>query len=100
MVVVVLEGARTRTEELNDKMRRLTLLTAASTQTLSVQEVIDRVLANLVESLGATHGIIRLIEGEGKSAQLTVRACVGLAEGCVARHAKIPVAESWVQQSL
>jgi len=40
MVVVVLEGARTRTEELNDKMRRLTLLTAASTQTLSVQEVI------------------------------------------------------------
>jgi len=32
MVVVVLEGARTRTEELNDKMRRLTLLTAASTQ--------------------------------------------------------------------
>jgi len=41
-----------------------------------VQEVIDRVLANLVESLGATHGIIRLIEGEGKSAQLTVRASV------------------------
>jgi len=43
MVVVVLEGARTRSEELNDKMRRLTLLTAASTQTLSVQEVIDAV---------------------------------------------------------
>jgi hypothetical protein len=60
MVVVVLEGARTRSEELNDKMRRLTLLTAASTQTLSVQEVIDQVLSHLVESLGATHGIVRL----------------------------------------
>jgi two-component system NtrC family sensor kinase len=100
MVVVVLEGARTRTEELNDKMRRLTLLTAASTQTLSVQEVIDQVLRNLVESLGATHGIIRLIEGEGKSAQLTVRASVGFAKAFLTRYAKIPVAESWVQQIL
>jgi len=51
-------------------MRRLTLLTAASTQTLSVQEVIDQVLSHLVESLGATHGIVRLKEGEGNSAQL------------------------------
>src|SRR6266849_256941 len=51
MVVVVLESARSRSEELNDKMRRLTLLTAASTQTLSVQEVIDQVLSHLVESL-------------------------------------------------
>src|SRR6266436_5772662 len=100
MVVVVLEGARTRSEELNDKMRRLTLLTAASTQTLSVQEVIDQVLRHLVESLGATHGIIRLIEGEGKNAWLTVRASVGFAKAFLARHAKIPVAESWVQQIL
>jgi len=52
------------------KMRRLTLLTAASTQTLSVQEVIDQVLSHLVESLGATHGVVRLKEGEGNSAQL------------------------------
>src|SRR6267143_147706 len=81
-------------------MRRLTLLTAASTQTLSVQEVIDRVLANLVESLGATHGIIRLIEGEGKSAQLTVRASVGFAKAFLVQYAKIPLAESWVQQIL
>ena len=70
MVVVVLEGARARSEELNDKMRRLTLLTAASTQTLSIQEVIDQVLSHLVESLGATHRIVRLKEGEGNLAQL------------------------------
>src|SRR5260370_27363280 len=70
MVVVALEGARTRSEELNDKMRRLTLLTTASTQTLSVQEVIDQVLSHLVESLGATHGLVPLKEGEGNSAQM------------------------------
>src|SRR6202030_3254334 len=74
MVVVVLEGARSRTEELNDKMHRLTLLTAASTQTLSFQEVIEEVLSNLVESLGATHGIVRMIEGEGKTSLLVARA--------------------------
>ena len=65
MVVVVLEGARSRTVELNEKLRRLTLLTTASMQTLSVQEVLDRVLADLVKSLGATHGLVRLLEGEG-----------------------------------
>jgi two-component system NtrC family sensor kinase len=98
MVVVVLEGARTRTEELNDKMRRLTLLTAASTQTLSVQEVIDQVLSNLVESLEATHGIVRMIEGEGKTAQLVARASVGYDETFLKRHAKLSVLEPWAQQ--
>ena len=65
MIVVVLESARSRTDELNDKMRRLTLLTAASTQSLSVREVLDSVLIHVVESVDATHGIVRLIEGEG-----------------------------------
>jgi PAS domain S-box-containing protein len=100
MVVLVLEGARTRTEELNDKMHRLTLLTAASTQTLSVQEVIEQVLSNLVESVGATHGIVRLIEGEGKTALLVARASVGFDKAYLARHAKLPVMELWAQQVL
>ncbi len=100
MVVVVLEGARTRTEELNDKMHRLTLLTAASTQTLSVKEVIDQVLSNLVESLGATHGIVRLLEGEGKTAMLVARTSVGFDNSYLARHAKLSVLEPWAQQVL
>src|SRR6266850_2411782 len=98
MVVVVLEGARTRSEELNDKMRRLTLLTAASTQTLSVQEVIDQVLSHLVESLGATHGIVRLKEGEGSSAQLVARASVGFDQSYLACYAKLSAMEPWAQR--
>jgi PAS domain S-box-containing protein len=98
MVVVVLEGARTRSEELNDKMRRLTLLTTASTQTLSVQEVIDQVLSHLVQSLGATHGIVRLKEGEGSTAQLVARASVGFDESYLTRYAKIAASEPWAQQ--
>ncbi len=100
MVVVVLEGARTRSEELNDKMRRLTLLTAASTQTLSVQDVIDQVLSHLVESLGATHGLIRLKEGEGNSAQLVARASVGYAPSFLTQYAKVSALEPWAQHVL
>ncbi len=100
MVVVVLEGARTRSEELNDKMRRLTLLTAASTQTLSVQEVIDQVLSHLVESLGATHGIVRLKEGEGNSAQLVARASVGFDQKYLTRYAQLSAMQPWAQRVL
>ncbi len=100
MVVVVLESERTRSEELNDKMRRLSLLTAASTQTLSVQDVIDQVLKQLVGSLDATHGIVRLKEGEGKDAQLVARASVGYEPGFLAKYAKVSALEPWAQRVL
>src|SRR5712691_1864288 len=77
MVVVVLESARSRSDELNDKMRRLTLLTAASTQTLSVQEVIDQVLTHLV-----------------------ARASVGFDKSFLTRHAQLAATDPWVQQVL
>jgi two-component system NtrC family sensor kinase len=100
MVVVALESARARSEELNDKMRRLTLLTAASTQTLSVQEVIDQVLSHLVESLGATHGIVRLKDGEGNSAQMVARASVGFDQSYLTRYARLSAMEPWAQRLL
>src|SRR5262249_51611611 len=100
MVVVVLESERTRSEELNDKMRRLSLLTAASTQTLSVQDVIDQVLAQLVDSLDATHGIVRLKEGEGKDAQLVARASVGYEPQFLAQHGKVFATQPWAQRVL
>jgi two-component system NtrC family sensor kinase len=100
MVVTVLEGARTRSEELNDKLRRLTLLTAASTQTLSVQDVSEHVLQHLVESLGATHGLVRLKEGEGAAAQLVARAAVGYTPAFLSQHAKVSAQEPWAQQVL
>ena len=100
MVVLVLERARSRSEELNDKMRRLSLLTAASTQTLSVKEVLEQVLGHLVESLGATHGIVRLLEGEGKSAQLMARASVGFQQAYLKKHERLAASELFMQQIL
>jgi PAS domain S-box-containing protein len=100
MVVVVLEGARSRTIELNEKLRRLTLLTTASMQTLSVQEVLDRVLTHLVESLGATHGLVRLLEGEGDKAQLVVHASVGFQREFLEKCGKVQAKTAWSQRVL
>jgi len=97
LMVLVLEGAHSRTEQLNDKLRRLTLLTAASTQTLSVQEVLDRVLGHLVESLGATHGLVRLLEGEGGSANLVIHASVGFGPAYLKQNHRLSASEPWAQ---
>jgi PAS domain S-box-containing protein len=98
MVVLMLERARARSEELNDKMRRLTLLIAASTQTLSVDEVLEQVLGQLVESLGATHGLVRLAEGQGSDVLLIVRASVGYDQAFLERHGTVPTSEPWMQR--
>jgi PAS domain S-box-containing protein len=83
---------------LNDKMRRLTMLIAASTQTFSAKEVLDRVLGHLVESLGATHGVVRLTEGQGDTAQLVARTSVGYNQAFLERHARVPMSEPWMQR--
>ncbi|HKW57346.1 MAG TPA: ATP-binding protein [Candidatus Acidoferrum sp.] len=100
MVVVALEGARSRTVELNEKMRRLTLLTTASMQTLSAQEVLDKVLTNLVESLGATKGLVRLLEGETDKAELVVRASVGFDPAYLKKYGSLPAKQKWSQRVL
>ena len=100
MAVLALESARARSDELNDKMRRLSLLTAASTQTLSVREVLEQVLGHLVESLGGTHGIVRLLEGEGSAAQLVARASVGFQQAYLQKHERVAISEPWVQRVL
>jgi PAS domain S-box-containing protein len=93
MVVLILERGRSRSEELNEKMRQLTLLTAASTQTLSVREMLEQVLAHLVQSMGATHGLARLIEGEGSNAKLVACASIGFGQDYLDRHRELPMSD-------
>jgi len=81
-------------------MRRLSLLTAASMQTLSVREVLEQVLGHLVESLGATHGIVRLLEGEGSAARLVAKASVGFQQAYLTKYERIALSEPWVQKVL
>ena len=98
--VMVMERGRQRTEQLNDKMRRLTLVTAGSTQTSSVKEFLDRVLAHLVESLRGTHGIVWLLEGDGQPTELVTKSWVGFTPSYLAMHEKIPVTDAWAKRVL
>jgi two-component system NtrC family sensor kinase len=100
MIVLVLEGARTRNEELNAKLRKLTLLTTASTQTLSTKELLDSVLKHVVESLGATHGLVRLLEGKGGDTKLVVHSAVGFQESYLKRNHSISADEGWAKRAL
>jgi len=100
LAVVVMEAARTRKEELNDKLRRLTLITAAGTQSFNVSEVLDVVVRELTESLEATHGLVRLLEGEGDSRELVVRSSVGFSPTFVERFRRASASEPWARQAL
>ena len=100
MAVLVLESAHVRTEHLNEKLRRLTMLTTAASHTCNVNEVLAQALKHLVESLGATHGVVHLLEGQGASAALVLRASVGFSEALVRQRQHIPLSEPWVRRVL
>jgi len=77
MIVLLLEAARTRSLEISEKMRQFTLLTASSSQSLALPAMLQKVLGQITGSLGVTHGIIRLKEGEADAAEFVCRASVG-----------------------
>lgn len=86
MIVVLLENARIRSEEISEKMRQFTMLTASSSQSVSINELLQKVLRQITGSLGATHGIIRLLETKGDSTEYVVRASVGFTENYLKQY--------------
>ncbi len=100
MAMVILEAGRSRTEDLNEKLRRLTLITAASTQSFDVQRVLEDVLRQLVKSLNASHGLVRLMEGSGEKAELVIRSAVGFRKQFLERYARVPASEDWARKIL
>ncbi|HTP42938.1 MAG TPA: ATP-binding protein [Candidatus Acidoferrum sp.] len=97
MAVLVLEAGRARTEDLNEKLRRLAIITAEATQSLRVQETLEGVVRHLVESLGASHGVVYLFDGAGESRSLAVRATVGFSEDFLSRYTRISPRVLWAQ---
>ena len=57
MAVLALEADRARNEDLNERLRRLALITAEATQSFRVEKALDGILRHLVESLNASHGL-------------------------------------------
>jgi PAS domain S-box-containing protein len=100
MAVLVLEAGHARTEDLNEKLRRLALITAEATQSLRLHDALEGVLRHLVESFSASHGMVLLLDGAAESSSLVVRASVGFSAGFLKQNAKISSQEVWAQKLL
>jgi PAS domain S-box-containing protein len=97
MAVLVLEANRSRTEDLHAKLSRLTLMTGTAAETLRADQVLEKLLQHLVENLGVRHGFVRLLEGEGETAQLVLRASVGFNKDSLLDRSPLPACEPWTQ---
>jgi PAS domain S-box-containing protein len=100
MAVLILEAGRARIEELNEKMRRLALITAEATQSLRVHEALAGILHNILPTLSATHGALFLLEREGNPASFALRASTGFGEKFLTQYAQVFVSEPWVRDAL
>ena len=100
MIMLLLEAARARSEEISKKMQQFTMLTASSSQSVSLQELLQKVLLQITTSLNATHGMLRLLEGKGDAAEFVVRASVGFSENFLKQHERLDLHVPWVQEVL
>jgi PAS domain S-box-containing protein len=100
MAVLVLEAGRARTEDLNEKLRRLALITAEATQSLRIHDALESVLQHLVQNFNASHGLVFLLEGQGDSSSLVMRASVGFGDSFLKRNARVSPQESWARKVL
>jgi hypothetical protein len=80
MAVLALEADRARNQDLSERLRRLALITAAATQSFRVDKALDGILRHLVESLGASHGIVFLFNDSSEEAALDISASVGFSD--------------------
>jgi PAS domain S-box-containing protein len=100
MIVMLLESARTRSEENSEKMRQFTMLTASSSQSVSLRVLLQKVLNQIANSINASHGTIRLLEGKGDSGDFVVCASIGFSENFLKQHARISINTDWIQEVL
>ncbi|MGB9512183.1 MAG: ATP-binding protein [Candidatus Acidiferrum sp.] len=100
MIVMLLESARARSEEISEKMRQFTMLTASSSQSVALQELLERVLTQITESVDATHGTIRLLEVKGDTGDFVVRASIGFSEAYLEQYQTISIHSPWAQEVL
>ena len=100
MIVWLLETARSRSEEISEKMRQFTMLTASSSQSVALQELLHKALVQITSSLGATHGMIRLLQGEGDAAEFFVCASMGFSEIYLKQNERLALRNSWLEAVL
>ena len=91
MMVLVLEESRSRTEELNRKLRVLNALTTEASQSMRIEQVLEKMIDPVVELLGVTHAIVRVLEGPAGDERLTLRAQRGFSAEFLRLRRQIPL---------
>ena len=97
MIVLLLEAARTRSLDISEKMRQFTLLTASGSQSLPLPTLLRQVITQITNSLGVSHGIIRLKEGPEEAAEYVCHASVGYSESYLKHVQRISASSPWLQ---
>ena len=100
MIVMLLESARARTEEISEKMQQFTMLTASSSQSVGLRELLQKVLRQIAGSLNASHGILRVLEGKGDTSEFVIAASVGFSENYLKQNQRWALNAAWVQDVL
>ena len=100
MIVLLLEAARARTVELSEKMRQFTMLTASSSQTVSMPELLQKVLHQILASLNTSNGLIRLLEGKGDASEFVIRASLGFSDEFRRQNNRLSSQNPWILEAL
>ena len=100
MIVMLLESARARTEEISEKMQQFTMLTASSSQSVGLNELLQKVLRQIAGSLNASHGIVRVLVGKGDTSEFVVAASIGFSENYLKQNQRWALNGGWVQEVL
>jgi two-component system NtrC family sensor kinase len=100
MIVMLLESARSRTEEISEKMRQFTMLTASSSQAVSLPELLQKALTQIAGSLSASHGMVWLLENKGSDGDFVVCASLGYGAQQLKQHERISLSSAWAQEVL
>jgi two-component system NtrC family sensor kinase len=100
MIVMLLESARARSEEISEKMRQFTMLTASSSQAVALVELLQKALTQIAASLNAGHGMLWLLEGKGHNGDFVACASLGYAAPYVKQHQRISLSSTWAQEVL
>jgi PAS domain S-box-containing protein len=94
----LLASSRARSEDFNERLRRLSFISAQATQSLRLDKALDRILNHLVESMGATQGFVLMRDEDRDPNHLRLVASVGLSEIQRNEKVKVSLREPWVQQ--
>lgn len=100
MAVLVLEAGRARAEDLSDHLRRLALISAEAMQAPGSGDAFRGILSHVLDCLGATHGLVLLLEGSARPGRFVMRARVGFSDSERELLARVSPVEPWVERVL